>query len=69
MTERGQEELTHLSSMKHKNFTEWLQFKHHELHPMLLDDDLPDAFDDWIGEIDGAQMLEWVEEYEAEKST
>lgn len=34
-----------------RNFKEWLEWEHSILHPMILDDDLSDAFDEWISEL------------------
>ena len=40
-------------------FTEYLQAKHIEKYPQVLDDDLPDHFDNWVVELDPAQLIEW----------
>ena len=31
-----------------QGFESFLQYKHMEEYPMILDDDLPDAFDQWL---------------------
>lgn len=45
--------------MKNQTFEQFLQDIHFQLFPMILDDDLPDAFEDWIAEIDVEKVLEW----------
>lgn len=48
--------------MAHQTFTQFLQ----EIHAKDYhgtDDDMPDAFEKWIGEQDIAQILEWGDEY------
>lgn len=45
-------------------FEEYLQNEiHPQLFPQILDDDLPDHFDNWLGDIDGEDWLEWGELY------
>jgi hypothetical protein len=44
--------------MEWKTFDEWLQYKHSEWHPELLDDDLPDAYGDWLA---GLSEDEWID--------
>jgi hypothetical protein len=41
-----------------QTFEEFLQDMHYELHPTLLDDDLPDAFNDWISNLDSEAWIE-----------
>lgn len=38
-----------------------MQEIHMELHPMLLDDDLPDAYSDWLGTLDGEDYIRFGE--------
>ena len=35
--------------MKYKTFKDFLMSKHAEAHPEILDDELPDAFEMWLG--------------------
>jgi hypothetical protein len=53
---KAQKELT--NTMEWKTFEEWLQYKHSEWHPELLDDDLPDAYGDWVA---GLSEDEWID--------
>ena len=39
------------------NFTQFLEKKFVEEHPAVLDDDLPDHFDNWLTEL---QVDEWI---------
>lgn len=41
-----------------KTFTEYLQEVHMKAYPMLLDDDLPDHFDDWLSDL---SIDEWID--------
>lgn len=43
------------------DLTNLLKAEHMRQFPHLLDDDLPDAFNDWIATMDGVTMLETVE--------
>jgi hypothetical protein len=52
----SQEPLT--NTMEWETFDEWLQYKHSEWHPELLDDDLPDAYGEWIA---GLSEDEWID--------
>lgn len=33
---------------------------------MLLNDDLPDAFDDWLGSLDGEEYIKYADQYAKE---
>ena len=35
-----------------QGFESFLQYKHMEEYPMVLDDDLPESFDNWLAEQD-----------------
>lgn len=48
--------------MNETPFEDFLKEKHFELHPQLLDDDLPDAFDNWLGELDGEDYISYGNE-------
>lgn len=45
------------------SFEDFLQEKHAELFPTVLDDDGPDHFDDWLGSLDGEDYIKYAEEY------
>ena len=47
--------------MKYKNFEEFLGEYHCKENPTILDDDLPDAFDDWLAELGGNNIEKLVE--------
>lgn len=38
-------------------FEDYLKEVHMTEHPMLLDDDLPDAFDDWLGDLNADDFI------------
>lgn len=44
-------------------FESFLQNKHIVENPMLLDDDLPDAFDAWLGELQADDFIKYGEEF------
>ncbi len=39
-------------------FEQYLQEVHNKLFPEILDDDLPEHFDDWLGTLDGEDYIE-----------
>lgn len=43
-------------------FEEFLKEKHAESFPQLLDDDMPDHFDSWLGSLDGDEYIELANE-------
>lgn len=47
----------------YKDFEGFLQWKHMEENPMILDDDLPDHFDSWVGDLDAEEFIKYAEEY------
>lgn len=49
--------------MKYENFEDFLADKHMEEHPQILDDDLPDHFNDWLGNLDGEEYIKYADEY------
>ena len=49
-----------------KRFEEFLQEQHMEAEPMILDDDLPDAYEAWICERDIQEIIDWAEEWGAQ---
>ena len=54
-------------NLKKRTFEDFLQERHANIFPTLLDDDMPDHFDDWIGEQDGANMMDFAELYGKEQ--
>lgn len=48
-------------------FKEYLAFVHNELYPQVLDDDLPDHFDDWIGSLEVDEIKKLITDWELEK--
>ncbi len=45
-------------------FEDYLRNEIHPiLHPQLLDDDMPDHFDNWLGDLDGQDYMEYAELY------
>lgn len=49
-------------TMNNQPFEDFLKDKHFELNPQLLDDDLPDAFDNWLGTLDGEDYIKYGNE-------
>lgn len=45
---------------------DFLLERHHELYPTILDDELPDAFNDWLGNLDAEDWMRYAEEYALE---
>ncbi len=50
---------------KYKNFEEFLESKFDDSGATdgVLDDDLPDALDDWMSEIDTQDLMNYAEEW------
>ena len=46
-----------------KTFEEFLKEICFKIHPAVLDDDMSDFFDDWLGELYGEDYLNWGELY------
>jgi len=44
-----------------KTFEQYLEDQCFELHPELLDDDMPDFFDNWLGDQDTESLLIYAE--------
>ena len=47
----------------YKNFEEYLQEMHMKEEPYVLDDDLPDAFSEWLCELDPDDMMVHADTY------
>ena len=50
-----------------QSFEDFLKQTHVEDEPMTLDDDLPDAFDAWLGELDKELMILYADKWGAEQ--
>lgn len=48
-------------------FEDFLQEKHIEERPQVLDDELPDDFNDWLCQLDVDQIIEWADEFARNK--
>ena len=46
-----------------QSFEKWLQYKHVEVFPTLLDDDIPDHFDNWLGELEIDTVIKYADEW------
>lgn len=46
-----------------QTFEEFMQEVHFQTHPQLLDDDIPDSYDAWIGNQDIEEMMDWAQLY------
>ena len=44
-----------------KSFAQYLEDQCFELHPEILDDDMPDFFDNWLGDQDIESLLIYSE--------
>ena len=47
-------------------FEQFLAERHAELHPTILDDDLIEAFDDWLAELTSDEWIVLAEKYAIE---
>ena len=50
------------NNMTKETFEQFLHMKHMEAEPQILDDDLPDAFNDWL-EMDADEFIKLGQEY------
>ena len=46
-----------------KTFIDYLQEIHFEKNPMILDDDLSDHFDNWMGDIEQDEMIKYADDF------
>ena len=46
-----------------KTFNEYLEKICFEENPTVLDDDMPDFFDNWVSELDGEQLIELAQKW------
>lgn len=56
-----------MTKLMKRTFEQFMQDVHSDLFPNLLDDDIPDHFNDWIGEQDGSNIMDWAELYGREQ--
>lgn len=49
--------------MNHKDFEDFLQDKFIRNNPMVLDDDVPDAFSEWLEDIDVNDLIKFADQY------
>lgn len=49
--------------MKKESFESFLQDKFCRENPCILDDDIPDAFSEWIANADPTEVISWAEEW------
>ena len=45
------------------DFEEYLQEQFMDLEPQVLDDDLPDAFDSWLEQLDNQEIIDYGQKY------
>ena len=50
------------------NFERWMMERHVIAEPTILDDDLPDAFDAWIGNMSEGELAYWRRKFQVENS-
>lgn len=46
-----------------KTFEEFLEDRHAARNPQVLDDDMPDSFDDWLGQLDGEEYMDYAQKW------
>lgn len=56
-----------MKTLHEKTFEEFLREAHTNIFESLLDDDMPDHFDNWLGELDGEDYINFGELYGSEK--
>jgi len=47
----------------YKNFEDYMMEMHMKEEPCVLDDDLPDAFSDWLCDLDPQSMIDYADKY------
>ena len=52
--------------MSKRNFEDFLQDMCFNINPTVLDDNMPDYFDNWLGELDGADYIRYADLYAQE---
>lgn len=57
LTQKQQEDLAQ------EWFENFLRDHHYDLHPMILDDDLPDSYDNWISSLTEKEVHELSKEW------
>ena len=56
-----------MNKYKKENFEDFLGRMHMAEEPMTLDDDLPDAFDHWLGNMGVELMIAYAEKWHLEQ--
>ncbi|MEK6878041.1 MAG: hypothetical protein AABY22_00455 [Nanoarchaeota archaeon] len=46
-----------------KTFENYLEDICFKTNPTILDDDMPDFFDNWLGELEGEDYMKWAESF------
>ena len=49
--------------MEYKSFEDYLEFCCFKENPMILDDNMPDFFDNWIANLDVSEVIIYADEY------
>jgi hypothetical protein len=52
--------------MKYRNFTHYLEYQHMKENPGILDDDLVEAFEDWLDGMTNWKLIEYADKYKQE---
>ena len=53
--------------MRERNFEDFLQDMCFSINPTVLDDDMPDYFDNWLGELDGEDYIKYADIFAREQ--
>lgn len=61
--EQRKESLEELGMKTYKDFEDFLQEKFIENNPSVLDDDIPDAFSDWLADLDVQELIDYGNAY------
>lgn len=48
---------------KYRDFEDYLQHIHGRQHPEVLDDDVPDHYEEWLADLDINDVIVWANEY------
>lgn len=53
--------------MKERTFEDFLEDICFAINPTVLDDDMPDYFNNWLGELDGENYIKYAEMFGRER--
>lgn len=56
-----------MDKIKERGFEEFLQDMHMKAEPQVIKDDLPDAFDRWLSNLDGEEYIQFADLYGREQ--